>query len=524
LPILGSQGSGAKSAPTAPTVGTATVTNATTVSLTFTAPSSKLPITSYTVTSSPSIALSTSGTTSPLTVTGSYALNTAYTFTITAVNSAGTSLSSSASNSITPNVFTYIMGYASNFSNGNSTKDIIADSSGNLYVASTAGTNTNNYNIAKYNSGMTLQWQYDYNLNYDSLSKIAVDSSSNIYICGQQGSGDSYGANVVKLNSSGEIQWQKILGPSNNATLAKGVAFDSSGNVYISGQSGYDATTYGLIAKYNSSGTLQWQKRVAQSDGSSGVYFNDIVLDSSGNPHVCGNFIDNFIVMKYNPSGDVVWQKTLGIAGGTTERALEIAMDSSNNVYVTGYQDIAGDYSDSGVLTAKYNSSGDLQWKRRLNYPSASYPTNEYGYGIGVDSSGNSYVGGFTTQDYDFILVKYNTSGTIQWQRRLGSGKQEFVNGVNVDSSGNIYIAGNTQDFNNTGQGFFAVLPGDGSKTGSYEVGPRTMVYSSINFTDSAGEGTDSTSSLATSNESLSDSSTSLSRITGTLSFSITTI
>jgi len=417
------------------------------------------------------------------------------------------------------------MGYASNFLNGNNTKDVIPDSSGNLYVASTPGTNTNNYNIAKYNSSRTLEWQYDYNSSYENLNKITLDSSNNIYIAGQQGNGDSYGANVVKLNSSGEIQWQKILGPSNNATLARGVAVDSSGNVYVSGQSGYDNVTYGLIAKYNSSGTLQWQKRVSNS-GAAGIVFNDIALDSSGNPHVCGTFAGDFIVMKYDSSGDVVWQKRLGDAGSTDERSVEIAIDSSNNVYVTGKQELAGDYSDNGIYTVKYNSSGTLQWQRRLNYPSASYPTNESGEGIGVDSSGNVYVGGQSSFDglTDFIVAKYNTSGTIQWQRKIGSAKQESLFGLNVDSSGNVYVAGNTQDFNNTSQGFFAVLPGDGSKTGSYEVGPRTMVYSSINFTSSDPGSNDQTPSLTTSTESLSDSSTSLSRITGTLSFSITTI
>jgi hypothetical protein len=102
MPIIGSSAGSAKSSPVAPTIGTATATNATTVSLTFTAPFSKLPITSYTVTSSPSITLSTSGTSSPLTVTGSFASNTAYTFAITAANANGTSSASSTSNSVTP--------------------------------------------------------------------------------------------------------------------------------------------------------------------------------------------------------------------------------------------------------------------------------------------------------------------------------------------------------------------------------------------------------------------------------------
>lgn len=105
MPILGASASGAKSTPVAPTIGTATdagsgrAYNNGSATVTFTAPTSKLPITSYTVTSSPG-GFTTSGASSPLTVTGLQSA-TAYTFTVTATSSAGTSPASSASNSIT---------------------------------------------------------------------------------------------------------------------------------------------------------------------------------------------------------------------------------------------------------------------------------------------------------------------------------------------------------------------------------------------------------------------------------------
>lgn len=91
------------SIPQAPTIGTVSATNAQTVSIPFTAGATGgKSITSYTTTCSPSIALVTTGTTSPLTVTGSFNVNTAYTFQIAAVNANGTSIASSVSNSITP--------------------------------------------------------------------------------------------------------------------------------------------------------------------------------------------------------------------------------------------------------------------------------------------------------------------------------------------------------------------------------------------------------------------------------------
>jgi len=98
-----SSGVTATTVPQAPTIGTASITNSTTVSIPFTAGATGgSAITSYVVTSSPSISLSVSGTSSPLTVTGSFAGNQAYTFTIAAVNANGTSSQSSASNSIAP--------------------------------------------------------------------------------------------------------------------------------------------------------------------------------------------------------------------------------------------------------------------------------------------------------------------------------------------------------------------------------------------------------------------------------------
>lgn len=91
------------SVPQTPTLGTPSITNTTTISLPFTANTGGSSITSATVTSSPSIALSTSGTTSPLTATGTFASGQTYTFTATLTNANGTSGSSAASNSITPN-------------------------------------------------------------------------------------------------------------------------------------------------------------------------------------------------------------------------------------------------------------------------------------------------------------------------------------------------------------------------------------------------------------------------------------
>lgn len=91
--------------PAAPILGTVTKVSATSVSIPFvTSSPSVVPVTSLTVESSPSIPLTYSGTTSPITVNGTFALGVSYSFTVTANNSIGAGPQSAQSNSLVPNV------------------------------------------------------------------------------------------------------------------------------------------------------------------------------------------------------------------------------------------------------------------------------------------------------------------------------------------------------------------------------------------------------------------------------------
>ena len=109
---------------------------------------------------------------------------------------------------------------------------------------------------------------------------------------------------------------------------------------------------------------------------------------------------------------------------GTTSRDIGIGVttDSSDNIYVTGYTlgELDGNiYSGTrDIFLVKYNSSGTKQWTKQLGTSS-----DDRGNGVTTDSSGNIYVTGYTqggldgntnSGDYDIFLVKYNSSGTKQ--------------------------------------------------------------------------------------------------------------
>ena len=130
-------------------------------------------------------------------------------------------------------------------------------------------------------------------------------------------------------------------------------------------------------------------------------------------------------------------------------------MDSSNNIYLTGSTqgglDGNTNSGKSDIILVKYNSSGVKQWTKQLGTSS-----HETGYWdpITVDSSNNFYVTGYSYGGLDgntffggggdIFLVKYNSNGTKQWTRQLGTSEQDLGFGVTVDSSDNIYLTGIT--------------------------------------------------------------------------------
>jgi hypothetical protein len=247
---------------------------------------------------------------------------------------------------------------------------------------------------------------------------IASDSTNNVYVTGSTNGGldgntmmSSQDIFVTKFDSNGIKQWTKQLGVSGYNTYTSSIAVDSTSSIYISGY-----TNGGL-------------------DGNTLVGTNDL------------------FVTKYNTSGTRQWTQQLGVSGKNTT-ANSVAVDSANNIYLTGTTDGGLDGNTlagtSDTFITKYNSSGTKQWTKQLGVSSAEAIANA----VAVDSASNVYVSGYTsgildgnvqTGPYDTFVTKYNSSGTKQWIKQLGvSGKLTYIYDMTVDSAKNAYITGYT--------------------------------------------------------------------------------
>jgi outer membrane protein assembly factor BamB len=208
--------------------------------------------------------------------------------------------------------------------------------------------------------------------------------------------------------AGGEKWVKRYNGPGNRYDLATAIAVDSSGNVYVTGSSEGSGTSsdYATI-KYSSTGKQLWVKRY-NGPGNGGDVATAIAVDSSANVYVTGNSVatlGNYATIKYSSTGKELWVRRYNGPTNGSDTADAIAVDSAGNVYVTGYSEGSGTSFD--YATIKYSSTGKQLWVRRYNGPENGVDS---AYAMAVDSSGNVYVTGYSEgsgTSFDYATIKY---------------------------------------------------------------------------------------------------------------------
>ncbi len=268
----------------------------------------------------------------------------------------------------------------------------------------------------------TYEWHSFYGANdNDVLFGIALDGSGNVYIVGESvstwgtplhpHSGEIWNLFVMKLDSNGIYQWHTFFGAGGDR--GSGIVVDSSGNVYITGASG-------------------------ESWGSP-------LHPHSGRP-------EDVVVLKLDCDGTYQWHTFYGSTD--VDAGQQIALDSGSNIYVTGYSNASWGSplnSHSGnwdMFVLKLDTDGAYQW--HTFYGSRD---SDYASGIAVDSRGNAYVTGPSTESWgsplhaysgipDVFILKLDADGTYQWHTFYGSSGPDSGGSIALDGSGNIYVTG----------------------------------------------------------------------------------
>ena len=299
----------------------------------------------------------------------------------------------------------------------------------------------------------------------DFSNSVAVDKAGNVYITGYTNgslAGDNagyYDTWLAKYDSGGNPVWKTQLGIAAD-DFSYSVAVDEAGNAYITG---YSEETWingsdnggddynALIAKYDSNGNLLWTDSVDYVGENE--YSYSIAVDSTNNVYMTGivnkiqpGAIPNTWLSKHSSDGKQQWKTKLNAYAETTM----VETDGAGNVYVAGYFDnfFGESFIESAWIT-KYNSSG-----KKLSFQGLDTLDFDIIRDIDVDITGNVYITGYTTYepskgtysgDYDALVAKYDISGKLLWSKQQDGTGDDFTTHVVVSDDGSVYITVETQ-------------------------------------------------------------------------------
>jgi hypothetical protein len=315
--------------------------------------------------------------------------------------------------------------------------------------------------ILKIDSSGTLQWSKTVGGGGDDEAESIIQTSDDGYaVAGYtksfgEGNEDMY---VVKLDAAGTLQWSRTVG-GGGIDFANSIIQTSDGGYAVAGYTSYSfgVGNYDIyIVKLNSSGTLQWSRVVG---GAGDDLAFSIIQTTDGGYAVVGQTFSfgagqsDMYVVKLDAGGIIQWSRTVG--GGGTDWGLSIIQTTDGGYAVAGetYSFGAGFFD---MYIAKFTVNGTLQWLRIVGGTASDgaesiIQTIEGGY------AAVGYSGSFGAGFNDMYIVKLDVGGAVQWSRTVGGtgydGAFSFIRTID----GGYAAAGWTKSFGAVGYDMYIV-------------------------------------------------------------------
>ncbi len=264
--------------------------------------------------------------------------------------------------------------------------------------------------------------------------------------------GEEYNSDywVVKTDSIGNLIWEKTYGGSLNdaptsirQTMDGGYIIGGTSNSNdfdISDHLGFTDSSDFWIVKVDSMGNLLWEKSLGGNGNDDCAEIIEVAdgslyaMGSTGSTDV-GAFINHgesdFLLIHLSASGDILWQKTYG--GSDSETASSVRTTTNNGFIMTGItKSNDGDVTDNHGLidfwAVRINAIGDIIWQKCFGGSKAdeffSMSTiGDQGFifcGTSASSDGDVSIHYGSEYYPDIWIVKTDTIGAIDWQKTFG--------------------------------------------------------------------------------------------------------
>jgi hypothetical protein len=301
----------------------------------------------------------------------------------------------------------------------------------------------------------TLEWTQSLEIGEATLGRgVSTDQLGSVYFAGTfyhnaDPNARNWDAFVSKYNAAGNQVWVRQLGSSDQQDGSFEVSADTLGNVFIATEGG------ARLAKYDSSGNLAWVRQVPEIS----TIARSVSADGLGNAYICGTGFQDANLAKYDATGNLLWARRFGTT--KADGAYSVSADSLGNAYVAGYTwgDLGGpNAGEADAFLTKYDPAGNQMWLRQFGTAATDGIT-----AVSADALGNVFSVGFTYGSLDgpnagggdLFVRKYDGSGSLLWNRQLGSTLDDGccthgtigseTPSAAADGMGNIYLTGFTE-------------------------------------------------------------------------------
>jgi hypothetical protein len=286
----------------------------------------------------------------------------------------------------------------------------------------------------------------------------------------------SYDYWVVKVNSVGIIEWQNTIGGSNDdwlyslqQTTDGGYILAGSSSSGISGDK--NEARIGIkdywVVKLNASGAIEWQNTIGGSEDDEPFSIQQTtddgyILGGKSKSGLSGDKTEpslggyDYWVVKINSSGAIEWQNTIGGEETDELRAIQQTTDGGYILGGNSKSPVSGDKTEAKIgdydyWVVKINSSGAIEWQNTIGGDDADelqsiQQTSDEGYILGGNSysgiSGDKIEANKGIPNPDYWVVKLNSSGSIEWQNTIGGNGGDILQVVRQTLDGGYILAG----------------------------------------------------------------------------------
>lgn len=344
-------------------------------------------------------------------------------------------------------------------------RGIQIDANKNLYCVGAIATSSNKKQIwiAKVAASGNVLWEKSFGGGENDIATGAlIDSANNVFVVGDIGtSASSSDIFIAKMDASGTVLWQKILGGEGSRN-GQGVALDAYNNVYVSGTvppvSAYQFRQ-AFLAKFDPSGALLWQRSLLKYTVNSFTNGAAVMVDGNNNPTVIGQTErGESAIIRFDSNGEVLSARDCyGVS------VFSARMDSSGYIYAAGG-------ASGAAVVLKIAPTDTVIWRSDIKEASSPLSTGAASICLAADGgmyfAGSSVSGGITTG----VFARIEPSGDIGIARRFSvSGQSTSLYGVATDNDGSVYVSGMTNIDSALGS-FLAKMPINGSGVGYFNV------------------------------------------------------